>query len=80
MFILVSLEQCYIYTSIADMRNGINGLSGLVNQYQKRQGNKNEIYIFINRQKTIMKLYSLKYKNCIKLNAQQYKRLLITDK
>jgi len=37
------------------MRNGINGLSGLVNSVQKRAGKKEEVYVFINRHKNIMK-------------------------
>jgi len=45
-----------MYTSIADMRNGVNGLSGLVNSVQKRGGITEEVYIFINRHKNIMKL------------------------
>ena len=43
------------------MRNGINGLSGLVNACQKRGGNQNEVFIFINRHKNIMKLLFYEY-------------------
>ena len=56
MFTLSSSQKYYLYTSVADMRNGINGLSGLVNAIQKRGGKKEEVYIFINRHKNIMKL------------------------
>lgn len=56
MFTLSSSQRYYLYTSFADMRNGINGLSGLVNTVQKRCGNKEDVYIFINRHKNIMKL------------------------
>jgi hypothetical protein len=38
------------------MRNGLNGLSGLVNAVQNRGGKKEDVYIFINRHKNIMKL------------------------
>jgi hypothetical protein len=50
-----------MYTSIADMRNGVNGLSGLVNSVQKRGGKAEEVYIFINRHKNIMKLLYYEY-------------------
>ena len=56
MFSLSSSQQYYLYTGVADMRNGINGLSGLVNAVHKYGGNTNEVYIFINRHKNIMKL------------------------
>ena len=56
MFSLSSSQQYYLYTGIVDMRNGINGLSGLVDAVQKYGGNTNEVYIFINRHKNIMKL------------------------
>lgn len=56
MFTLSASQKYYLYTSVADMRNGINGLSGLVNSVQKRGGKKEEVYIFINRHKNIMKL------------------------
>jgi len=38
------------------MRQGINGLSGIVNMIQKRLPLGNEVYIFMNKQKNIMKL------------------------
>ncbi len=61
MFTLSSSQKYYLYTYVADMRNGINGLSGLVNGIQKRRGNKEEVYIFINRHKNIMKLLYYEY-------------------
>jgi len=56
MFTLSSSQKYYMYTYVADMRNGINGLSGLVTSVQKRGGKEEEVYIFINRHKNIMKL------------------------
>jgi hypothetical protein len=56
MFTLGSSQKYYLYTFAADMRNGINGLSGLVNSIQQRRGNQEEVYVFINRHKNIMKL------------------------
>ncbi len=61
MFTLSSSQKYYLYVSVADMRNGINGLSGLVNAVQKRGGKKEEVYIFINRHKNIMKLLYYEY-------------------
>ncbi len=61
MFTLSSSQKYYMYTSVADMRNGINGLSGLVNAVQKRGGKEEEVYIFINRHKNIMKLLYYEY-------------------
>lgn len=61
MFTLSSSQKYYLYSSIADMRNGVNGLSGLVNTVQKRGGKKEEVYIFINRHKNIMKLLYYEY-------------------
>lgn len=61
MFTLSSSQKYYLYTSSADMRNGINGLSGLVHAVQKRRGYKEEVYIFINRHKNIMKLLYYEY-------------------
>ncbi len=61
MFTLSSSQKYYLYVSVTDMRNGINGLSGLVNTVQKRGGNKEEVYIFINRHKNIMKLLYYEY-------------------
>ncbi len=61
MFTLSSSQKYYLYVSVADMRNGINGLSGLVNAVQKRGGDKEEVYIFINRHKNIMKLLYYEY-------------------
>ena len=61
MFTLSSSQKYYLYTSIADMRNGVNGLSGLVNSMQKRAGNTEDVYIFINRHKNIMKLLYYEY-------------------
>ena len=61
MFTLSTSQRYYMYTSIADMRNGVNGLSGLVNSVQKLGGKAEDVYIFINRHKNIMKL--LYYEN-----------------
>ncbi len=61
MFTLSSSQKYYLYTSIADMRNGVNGLSRLVNSMQKRAGNTEDVYIFINRHKNIMKLLYYEY-------------------
>ncbi len=61
MFTLSSSQKYYLYTSATDMRNGINGLSGLVNSVQKRAGKKEEVYVFINRHKNIMKLLYYEY-------------------
>ncbi len=61
MFTLSTSQKYYMYTSIADMRNGVNGLSGLVNAVQKRGGKTEEVYIFINRHKNIMKLLYYEY-------------------
>ena len=75
MFSLSSNEKYFIYTSVCDMRQGINGLSGIVSRYQKRLPFGNEVYIFMNKQKNIMKLlhyefggYTIYYKKLEKGN------------
>ena len=60
----------YLYTTAADMRMGINGLSGLVrNMMQQDPSTMGVIYVFFNQRRTQVKLmlfegdgYALYYK------------------
>ena len=56
MFTLTSTEKYYLYSAAVDMRNGFNGLSGIVNNILGRLPELREVYIFINKQKNKMKL------------------------
>ena len=56
MFALTEQHRYYLYDGIADMRKGVDGLSGIVTN--KMQGNPidGSVYIFINRRRDRMKL------------------------
>jgi transposase len=53
---LVSGIKIYIYTSVADMRKGINGLSGIVRDEFQSDPTDGSLFVFINRRRDRMKL------------------------
>jgi transposase len=56
MFSLSSSFRYYFYTLPADMRNGFDGLCGLVHRELGRRPLNGEVYIFINRGRDKIKL------------------------
>lgn len=53
---LSSAVQYYLYTDIADMRKGFNGLCGIVSSQMKLDALSGAIFIFINRRRNQVKL------------------------
>jgi hypothetical protein len=49
-------QRYYLYRPAADMRKGYDGLSGLVRQGLGRDPLSGEVFIFLNRRRTQMKL------------------------
>lgn len=48
--------RMFLYSGPADMRNGFDGLSGLVRNQLKQDPVSGDIFIFINRTRTLIKL------------------------
>src|SRR5690625_4579122 len=56
MFCLTSY-QCYLFSRRAcDMRKGFNGLSGLVRNELGRDPASGQVFVFLNRRRTLIKL------------------------
>lgn len=53
---LTSPAKIYIYTPVADMRKGIDGLSGIVRSEFGADPTDGSIYVFINRRRDRMKI------------------------
>ena len=51
-----SKQRYFIYPQSCDMRKGFNGLGGLVNQYFDHPLLSGDIFIFMNRRRTHLKL------------------------
>jgi len=51
-----SKQRYFIYPQACDMRKGFNGLGGLVNQYFDHPLLSGDIFIFMNRRRTHLKL------------------------
>jgi len=51
-----SQQRYFIYPQACDMRKGFNGLGGLVNQYFDHPLLSGDIFIFMNRRRTHLKL------------------------
>ena len=51
-----SHHNYYIYTEIADMRKGYNGLSGLVRNKMEGDPANGDVYVFFNRNRQLMKM------------------------
>lgn len=52
----LSKVRLYFYTGHADMRKGFNGLSGLVSNQLDGDPLSGDVFIFINRRRTLLKL------------------------
>jgi transposase len=56
MFSLGSSQQYFLYQGHCDMRKSFDGLCGLVTTELKRKATSGEVFIFVNRQRTHIKL------------------------
>lgn len=56
MFSLGSSHRYFLYGGAVDMRKGFDGLSGVVRDSMGRDPLSGEVYIFLNRQRTLVKL------------------------
>ena len=56
MFALGSSHRFYLYDGHCDMRKSFNGLCGLVISGMQRQPTGGEVFVFLNRKRTHMKL------------------------
>jgi transposase len=56
MFSLGSSHRFYIYDGHCDMRKSFDGLCGLVSSVMQRQPTSGEVYVFLNRSRTHIKL------------------------
>lgn len=51
-----SLQRFYIYTAVADMRNGCDGLSGIVRSELDGNPMNGGVYVFFNKTRTTVKM------------------------
>ncbi len=49
-------HRYYLYAKPADMRKSFDGLGGLVRNHMRRNPLEGEVYVFLNRQRSIIKL------------------------
>jgi len=56
MFALESSQRFFLFGEAVDMRKGFDGLSGLVRNSLDRDPLSGEVYIFLNRSRTLVKL------------------------
>lgn len=56
MFCLTASNQYYLYCTSADMRKGFDSLCGVVRSCIQRDPLSGEVFIFINRTRTVIKL------------------------
>lgn len=56
MFSLGSSHRYYLYQGSCDMRKSMDGLSGLVSSELSRNPTSGEVFVFLNRRRTHMKL------------------------
>jgi len=61
MFHLHNKLQYYLYPGAVDMRKSFYTLSGIVTSIMKRNVRDGEVFIFVNRNLTIMKILHLEY-------------------
>jgi len=52
----LSNVRLYLYNGYTDMRKGFNGLSGLVNNELDSNPLSGDVFIFVNRRRTLIKL------------------------
>ena len=56
MFALGSSHRFFLFGGVVDMRKGFDGLCGLVRSSLNRDPLSGEVYIFLNRSRTLVKL------------------------
>ena len=56
MFSLSSSHRYHLYRGVCDMRKSFNGLSGLVRSELGRDPTSGEVFVFLNRRRTLLKL------------------------
>ncbi|MGY0039354.1 IS66 family insertion sequence element accessory protein TnpB [Pedobacter sp. NJ-S-72] len=56
MFSLGSSHRFYLYSGHCDMRKSFDGLCGLVSSSMQRSATSGEVFVFLNRSKTHIKL------------------------
>jgi len=56
MFSLSSSHRYHLYRGACDMRKSFNGLSGLVRSELGRDPASGEVFVFLNRRRTLLKL------------------------
>ena len=57
MLSLSATARIYVYTEAADMRKGVNGLSGIVrSEFGSADPNDGSLFVFINRRRDRMKI------------------------
>jgi transposase len=56
MLSLSSHQRYFVYNGIADMRNGFDGLSGLVRNKLDKDPVSSDVFVFFNRNRTQVKL------------------------
>ena len=56
MFALSSSHRFYLYDGFCDMRKSFDGLCGLISSVMHRQATNGEVFVFLNRNRTHMKL------------------------
>jgi transposase len=53
---LTTSNKVYVYTSVADMRKGMNGLSGIVRSEFAADPTDGSLFVFVNRRRDRMKI------------------------
>ncbi|NBC26965.1 MAG: IS66 family insertion sequence element accessory protein TnpB [Bacteroidetes bacterium] len=71
MFSLSSSHRYHLYRGACDMRKSFNGLSGLVRSELGRDPASGEVFVFLNRRRTLLKLLHWEAGGYV----QYYKRL-----
>jgi transposase len=71
MFSLTSTYQYYLYTTATDMRGSFDSLCGIVQNKMGRNPMSGEVYVFLNRRRTHVKLLHWEYGGFV----MYYKRL-----
>lgn len=56
MFSLTSTQRYFLFDGAVDMRKGFDGLSGLVRDAMGRDPLSGQVYVFLNRPRTLIKL------------------------
>lgn len=56
MFSLSSSHRYHLYRGVCDMRKSFNGLAGLVRSELGRDPASGEVFVFLNRRRTLLKL------------------------